>query len=137
MHECLPIADAMFICRYCCQTPHHLATCRGEIVHSLAGDSLKQSRMFHLLDDAVSKEGGVCCCTSFAAHRQLGRLLAAPLPRSVLPAALQMRAQLAAMAVPIRLVAGHDLFREADDADSFFVLQEGGLEWMMFAGFEH
>ena len=36
-----------------------------------------------------------------------------------------MRAQLAAMAEPVRLVAGHDLYREADDADSFFILQEG------------
>ncbi|PRW51012.1 12-oxophytodienoate reductase 11 isoform B [Chlorella sorokiniana] len=61
---------------------------RGEIVNNLAGDSLRQCKMFHLLDDA-------------------------------------MRAQLAAMAEPVRLVAGHDLYREADDADSFFILQEG------------
>lgn len=41
-----------------------------------------------------------------------------------------MRAQLAAMAEPVRLVAGHDLYREADDADSFFILQEGGRSWL-------
>ena len=50
-----------------------------------------------------------------------------------------MRAQLAAMAEPVRLVAGHDLYREADDADSFFILQEGGcsrlcrLVWLLAA----
>lgn len=44
-----------------------------------------------------------------------------------LPPLRQMRAQLAAMAVPVRLVAGHDLYREAEDASSFFILQEG--EW--------
>ncbi len=36
-----------------------------------------------------------------------------------------MRAQLASVAVPVRMVAGHDLFEEGDAADSFYVLQEG------------
>lgn len=37
-----------------------------------------------------------------------------------------MRAQLASVARPVRLVAGFDLFQEGDPADAFFVLQEGG-----------
>jgi CRP-like cAMP-binding protein len=41
------------------------------------------------------------------------------------PSLLQMRAQLASVAMPVRLVAGHNLFEEGDAADSFYVLQEG------------
>ncbi|KAL4442414.1 hypothetical protein ABPG77_004998 [Micractinium sp. CCAP 211/92] len=37
----------------------------------------------------------------------------------------EMRAQLADAALPVRLVAGHNLYEEGDTADSFFVLQEG------------
>lgn len=37
----------------------------------------------------------------------------------------QVRSQLAASAVPVRLVAGHNLYEEGDEADSFYVLQEG------------
>ena len=36
-----------------------------------------------------------------------------------------MRAQLASVALPVRLVAGHNLYEEGDAADSFYVLQEG------------
>lgn len=39
--------------------------------------------------------------------------------------AAQVRAVLAANAVPVRLVAGHDLYQEGDAAESFFILQEG------------
>ena len=37
----------------------------------------------------------------------------------------QVRANLAAAAVPVRLVAGHNLYEEGGAADSFFMLQEG------------
>ncbi|KAL4447902.1 hypothetical protein ABPG75_005121 [Micractinium tetrahymenae] len=37
----------------------------------------------------------------------------------------QMRAQMADAALPVRLVAGHNLFEEGDEAGSFYVLQEG------------
>ncbi|GAB4823679.1 hypothetical protein N2152v2_010725 [Parachlorella kessleri] len=37
----------------------------------------------------------------------------------------EVRAQLAASATPVRLVAGHNLYEEGDDADAFYVLQEG------------
>lgn len=64
---------------------------RGEIVRGLAGETLRHSHMFRLLDD-------------------------------------EMRAQLAGVARPVRLVAGHNLFQEGDDADAFYVLQEGEAE---------
>ena len=38
---------------------------------------------------------------------------------------MQVRAALAASAVPVRLVAGHNLYEEGDKADSFYLLQEG------------
>ncbi len=38
---------------------------------------------------------------------------------------MQVRAHLAASAVPVRLVAGHNLYEEGDEADCFYVLQEG------------
>lgn len=39
----------------------------------------------------------------------------------------EVRAHLATVALPRRLVAGHDLYREGDDADKFWVLQEGEM----------
>ena len=48
-----------------------------------------------------------------------------PLPLPLLMPLTQMRAQLASVALPVRLVAGHNLFEEGDAADSFYVLQEG------------
>ena len=39
----------------------------------------------------------------------------------------EVRAHLASVAVPRRLVAGHDLYEEGDDADRFWVLQDGEL----------
>jgi hypothetical protein len=45
---------------------------------------------------------------------------------SLPPPEMQLHAQLATVAVPVRLVAGHNLFEEGDPADSFYVLQEGG-----------
>jgi hypothetical protein len=43
--------------------------------------------------------------------------------------AVQVRSQLASRALPVRLLAGFDLYCEGDRADSFFVLQEGGESW--------
>lgn len=39
--------------------------------------------------------------------------------------AAQVLAQLAAGAMPVRLVAGHDLYEEGDEVDGFYVMQEG------------
>lgn len=63
-----------------------------------------------------------CCLVSLLPlHRNM------PLEwRSLPPPEVQLRAQLATVAVPVRLVAGHNLFEEGDPADSFYVLQEGG-----------
>lgn len=38
----------------------------------------------------------------------------------------KVKAQLAAGAAPVRLVAGHNLYQEGEEADSFYMLQEGG-----------
>lgn len=113
--------------------PFNLPCRRGEIVQSLAGDTLRHSRAFSLLDDAVRGSAGL---PSFSVShpvlclwKRLGAGMAAsgsaphlPLPPTL---SMQMRAQLASVARPVRLVAGHNLFEEGDPADSFFVLQEG------------
>eukprot|EP00887_Chlorella_sp_A99_P004770 scaffold4.g4770.t1 len=57
---------------------------RGEIVSALAGEALRQSRMFNLLDEA-----------------------------------------LASVALPVRLVAGHNLFEEGEEAEDWYILQQG------------
>ncbi len=37
----------------------------------------------------------------------------------------EVREELISCAMPVHVVAGHDLFKEGDPADAFYVLQEG------------
>jgi hypothetical protein len=131
---------------------------RGEIVAQLAGIALRGARVFRDVPFEVSRDGRPAPLSKMAfklstdprcvygAHpsphpRQRsptsGRvpLLTGPryCPCCAPPAAavLQIRARLAASAEPLRLVAGHSLYEEGDEAHMFYVLQAG--EWAVVA----
>lgn len=109
----------------------------------MAGDALRRSSTFRLLSEQVdaarrgpgmyllSRKGRACFAGDGLgyghSHTPADIKMGAARPPLARPACtvLQMRAQLADAARPVRLVAGHNLYEEGDDAGSFFVLQEG------------
>lgn len=66
-----------------------------------------------------------CCTRAHATPHH--KLLPTHPPTPSCPVTLcQAKAQLAASAVPVRLVAGRNLYEEGEEADAFYMLQEGG-----------
>ncbi|GAB4822678.1 hypothetical protein N2152v2_009724 [Parachlorella kessleri] len=107
---------------------------RGEIVLSLAETALAQSYMFRQLSHEpymlrqLSFEVRFSQLWSTRSHLVSQCSLAeTALAQYYMFRQLsyEVRASLAAAAVPVRLVAGHNLYDEGGAADSFFMLQEG------------
>lgn len=125
---------------------------RGEIVLALAEGALAQSYMFRQLSHEVrrgwsvwgskpfERTGLATMCMRVHVCAACGAKMQERSPAASLDwlddaahtsAVMlfsydeQAKAQLAAGAVPVRLVSGHNLYSEGDDADSFYMLQEG------------